>query len=184
MITKERAEEIVNEKYDTVFKFCHAKPCIKEYDAEELTQDIFLLFYEKLDILQDDKIGRWLYAVAKRKCYTFYKNKKKDRELMLYFEDTYNSIYDILMVRDAYFKVTEEEIEKSVKVILDTLDEEEYVLYYKKYVEGKKHWEIAEEMGLTLSNVGVRSSRLTDKLETLAKMAFSGFGQLIIKLFF
>ena len=183
MITKERAEEIVKQKYDKIFRFCYAKPGINKYDAEELTHDIFVLFYERLDILVDDKINRWLYAVAKRKCQGFYR-KNKNRELMLSMEESYNSIDDILMVRDQYFKVTEEEIEKSLEVILKTLNKDEYMLYYKKFVEGKKHKQIAEEMDLTVSNVTTRAFRLRTKLETLAKIAFSGFGQFIIRTFF
>lgn len=183
MITKERAEEIVKTKYDTIFQFCYAKSGINKYDAEELTHDIFVLFYERLDILVDDKINRWLYAVAKRKCQEFYRKNKK-RELILSMEESYNSIDDILMVRDQYFKVTDEEIQKSLEVILKALKEDEYELYYKKFVEGKKHKEIAEELGITVGNVNARSFRLRTKLEKLAKIAFSGFGQFIIRTFF
>lgn len=183
MITKERAEKIVKEKYDKVFDWCHSKPEISEYDAEEITQETFLLFYEKLDILEDDKIGRWLISTAKNKCYEFYRRKNK-RQLMLSLEESFNSVDDFLMVRDQYFKVTDEEIQKSLEVILKALNKDEYMLYYKKFVEGKKHKEIAEELGITVGNVNARSFRLRAKLEALAKIAFSGFGQFIIRTFF
>ena len=183
MITKERAEEIVKEKYNTVFRFCYSKPRVKEYDAEELTQEIFLLFYERLDILEDDKIGRWLFAVSRRKCQEFYR-KRKEYNLMISLEDSYNSVEEILMVCDRYFKVTDEEIQKSLEVILNNLKKEEYELYYKKFVEGKKHKEIAEELGVSVGCVNSRSFKLRKKLEKSAKFAFSSFGQLIIRMFF
>lgn len=183
MITKERAAEIVKAKYDDVFDFCFGKPEIKRYDAEEITHDTFLLFYQMLDVLEDDKINRWLISTTKKKCYEFYRRKKK-RALMLSFEESFNSIDDILMVRDNYFKVTDEEIQKSVEVILKALNNDEYMLYYKKYVEGKKHKEIAEELGISVANVTTRAFRLRTKLENLAKLAFSGFGQFIIRTFF
>ena len=183
MITKERAEEIVKERYDEVFDLCYSKPEISEYDAEEITQETFLLFYEKLGILEDDIIGRWLISTAKKKCYEFYRRKNK-RMLMLSLEESFNSVDDILMVRDQYFKVSDEEIQKSLEVILKALTNDEYELYYKKYIERKKHKEISEELGITLANVNTRSFRLRTKLETLAKIAFSGFGQFIIRTFF
>ena len=183
MITKERAEEIVKEMYDKIFGLCYSKDEISEYDAQELTQDTFLLFYEKLDILEDDKISRWLITTAKIKCYEFYKKRNK-RLLMLSLEESFNSIDDFLMVRDQYFKVTDAEIQKSLDVILKALTKDEYILYYKKFVEGKKHKEIAEELGITVGNVNSRSFRLRAKLEALAKIAFSGFGQFIIRTFF
>lgn len=183
MITKERAEEIATQMYDDIFKLCYSKPKIKEYDAQEITQDTFLLFYEKLDILDDDKINRWLISVAKLKCYEFYR-KKDLRQLMLSFEESFNSVDDILIIRDQYFKVTDDEIQKSLDVILKALKKEEYMLYYKKFVEGKSHKQIAEEMGLTVTNVNARAFRLREKLNKLAKIAFSGFGQFIIRTFF
>lgn len=183
MITKERAEEIAKEMYDEIFGLCYAKDQISEYDAEELTQETFLLFYEKLDILKDDKINRWLISTAKNKCYEFYRKKEK-RTLMLSMEESFNCVDDFLMVRDQYFMVTDEEIQKSLDVILKALNKDEYILYYKKFVEGKSHKEIADELGITVGNVNTRSFRLRAKLEKLAKIAFSGFGQFIIRTFF
>ena len=183
MITKERAEEIAKDKYDEIFRLCYSKPEISEYEAEEITQDTFLLFYEKLDILEDNLIGRWLLSTAKLKCYEFYRRKNKQL-LMLSLEESFNSIDDFLIVRDQYFKVTDEEVQKSLEVILKALKKDEYTLYYKKFVEGKSHKEIAEELGITVNNVNTRSFRLRTKLEKLAKLAFTGFGQFIIRTFF
>ncbi len=183
MITKARAEELSKELYDEVFHFVYRKEEISKHDAEEITQDTFLLFYEKLDILSDDIISRWVISVANKKCHEFYRKNKK-RQLMLSLEESMNSWDDILATFDTYYTVSDEQIQKSLNVILSTLDKDEYTLYYKKFVEGKKHNQIAEEMGLTTANVGTKAFRLRRKLEGLAKIAFSGFGQFIIRTFF
>lgn len=82
-----------------------------------------------------------------------------------------------------YHTATEAEIEKAKEIILKTLNKDEYTLYYKKMVEGKEYKQIAEEMGITVSNVGTKFSRLKKKVENLAKVAFSGPGLFIIRFF-
>jgi len=183
MITKERAEEISKEMYQEIFKLVYAKDGIPWHDAEEITQDTFLAFYNKLDILKDDIISSWLKSTATKKCMEYYRKKKK-WQLLLSLEDAIISWEDMLITVDNYYTVTKADVEKAKEIILKTLKKDDYTLYYKKIIEGKDYKQIAEEMGITVSNVGTRFSRLRKKVELLAKIAFSGPGQFIIKLFF
>lgn len=183
MITKSRAENIAKDMYQTVFRFVFSKPEMSEHDAEEVTQETFLLFYQKLEILDDSMIDRWLVSVASKKCSELYRRNKK-KELFVSMEELFNSWDDVLITVDNMYNVSDEDIRKSLDVILKTLNKEEYELYYKKYVERKNHAQIAEEMGITADNVGTRAFRLRKKLERLAKLAFTGFGQFIIRTFF
>ncbi len=182
MITKARAEEISEKMYQKVFRYVYAREEIPYHDAQEIAQDTFVLFYEKLDILNDDIINRWLISVANKKCLEFYKKKKK-WQLILSLEEAMNSWDDLLITFDNYHTATEAEIEKAKEIILKTLNKDEYTLYYKKMVEGKEYKQIAEEMGITVSNVGTKFSRLKKKVEILAKVAFSGPGLFIIRFF-
>ena len=57
--------------------------------------------------------------------------------------------------------------EKYIKILEDSLDEEEKKLYTSKYVDGKKIEEIAKESGLSVGAVTMRLSRLRKKLKNL-----------------
>ena len=69
MITKERAEEISREYYDKVFRYCMSISKSNYEDSLEITQEVFLVFSQKLSELEDDIIEHWLLAVAKKKAY-------------------------------------------------------------------------------------------------------------------
>lgn len=183
MIDKARAEEICNTMYSDVFRFCITQlKCYKD-EALEITQDTFCLFYEKLNKLNDDKIFNWLCAVAKKKSLEYYRKVNKSYKL-LPLEETFRSMHDILITVDNYFNVSDEQIQKSVKIIIKSLNEEDYELYYKRFVEGKAYKEIAKELGITEKYVGVKAYRLRSKVEVMAKVMFSAFGQFIIRMFF
>jgi RNA polymerase sigma-70 factor (ECF subfamily) len=56
---------IVNRYYEKIFKFCCYALGGNTSFAEDCTQDIFLVLYERMGRLKDyDKIGGWLYKTA------------------------------------------------------------------------------------------------------------------------
>mgnify|MGYP002519561083 CR=1 FL=1 len=64
---------------------------------------------------------------------------------------------------------------------LKLLTEEEHELFVKKFIENKSQAEIAEEMGISVSNVSSRTGRLRSKIEKLGFFCFTFIGQIIIK---
>ena len=78
MITKERAEEISRLYYDKVFRYCMSMSKSNYHDAQEITQEVFLVFTKKLNTLNDDIIEHWLMSVAKKKALEHAGVKKED----------------------------------------------------------------------------------------------------------
>ena len=125
MISFKRAEEIAETYYDDIYRFCFSR-IHNEEDASDVTQDVFLLFQEKYDGLNDEKIRAWLFSVANNKI----KEKSREtaeRERRLIF----GNIYSLKSEDEPTYELecdgilTDEEIEK----IVDFIKEQENAEY-------------------------------------------------------
>lgn len=62
-----RCEQIIEEHYAAVLRFCKARLWNDDDGASECTQEVFLLLLRKADELDlDGQIGNWLIAAASR----------------------------------------------------------------------------------------------------------------------
>ena len=66
MLTKdEQLELLIEQYYSEIYRYCFAKLEGNQQGAEDCTQDVFLLFTEKRDILDlSGQIRAWLYKSA------------------------------------------------------------------------------------------------------------------------
>lgn len=183
MITKERAEEISKTYYQHVFRYCFSASKNNYHDAEEITQEVFLVFSKKLSSLEDDIVEHWLISVAKKKTLEYYRRLKK-HDMVISLEDSFTSVEDVLSTMTRYYSISDVELKMTIEAIRKMLTEEEDQLFIKKFIEKKKQAEIANEMGLTTSNVSTKTARLRDKIEKLGFLCFTFAGQLIIKSLF
>ncbi len=187
MIDKTTAKEIARKYYKEIYAYCLSYANCSESEAEEITQNVFLTFQEKLDNLEDINIRSWLLATAKNKAREFFRQNKKAEKLVPLNPDR-TPTDDMFIYIDRYFAemddVSDEYIEKCKELILKTLTKKEYELYTKVFIEKKKYRQVAEEMNISEKNVGVRVSRLRQKIKKLASLAMSVVGQIIIKTFF
>lgn len=180
MITRERAEEISKIYYDKVFRYCMAISKNNYEDSLEITQEVFLVFSKKLKELEDDKIDHWLLAVARKKSFEYFR-RIKNEEIVASIEDSFTSVDEIFSTMTKLYSYSDADIKMTVEAILKFLTEEEYELFVKKFIENKSQAEIAEEMGISLSNVSTKTARLRSKIEKLGFFCFTFIGQLIIK---
>lgn len=180
MITKERAEEISKTYYNIVFQFCLSNSKNNYHDALEITQEVFLVFSKKLNVLEDTQIDHWLLSVAKKKCLEYFRRVKND-ELVISLEDSFTSPDEVLSTISKFYTVSDADIKMTLEVITKLLTEKEYELYVKKFVENKTQTEIAQELNISVSTVSTRTARLRSKIEKLGFFCFTFVGQFIIK---
>lgn len=182
MITNERAEEISKIYYDKIFRYCMSISKSNYDDALEITQEVFLVFSKKFKNMNDDKIEHWLFSVARKKALEYFRHIKKD-EMVIYLEDSFTSAEDVLSTITKYYTVSDVELKLTIEAIQKLLTDDEYELFVKKFVENKSQKEISEEMGISISSVSTRTSRLRNKIEKLGFFCFTFVGQFIIKNF-
>ena len=123
------AFDILVEKYQ---KSVHALAWQKIGDfhyAEEITQDTFLLAYQKLSTLRDpSRFLRWLYVIANRLCLKWLRKHKPEKQLQS-LEDT--SMEEVAESAYAHYVLEQRETEATehrfeiVKKLLEKLPESE-----------------------------------------------------------
>lgn len=183
MITIERAEEIAKSYYEKVFSYCIAISNGNHQDALDITQEVFLVFSKKINELNDENIEHWLLAVAKKKAYEYFRHLKK-YEVVVSIEDSFKSVDEIFSTLTKFYSYSDADIKLTVEAILKTLTQDEYELFVKKFYEKKTQAQIAEEMGISVSNVSTKTARLRSKIEKLGFFCFTFIGQAIVKNFF
>lgn len=183
MISESKAAEVARDYYKDVYSYCLSNVNFNYDDAADVTQEVFLFFQQKLDKLDEGNLRAWLYSVAKRKVYEYYRHNKQFDKMMSY-EDNIESIEDLFVLFDNYFEVDDSTIEKCKKIILDSFSEEDRALYHKIYVEKKKLKDVAEELGTTENVICTRAFRLRQRVKKKAAVMFTSVGIFIIKMFF
>ncbi|MBQ8182668.1 MAG: sigma-70 family RNA polymerase sigma factor [Clostridia bacterium] len=179
MITKERAEEISKTYYRKIFDFCFSHANNNYNDAVDITQEVFLVFSKKLNVLEDIEIEHWLYSVAKKKTLEYYRRVRND-EIVTSLEDSFTSPDEILSTISRYYSVSDADIKMTLEAITKLLTKNEYELYIKKFVENKSQAEIANELNISVSSVSTRTARLRSKIEKLGFLCLTFVGQIII----
>lgn len=172
MISFERATEIANLYYNDIYHLCLSR-LKKEENAADVTQEVFLLFQEKYEGLEDEYIKAWLYKVANNKIKEQFRAIAK-REKELIYGTVFNSqtSTDILYEMEEDNKVTPEELEEKKKSILSSLSEKELELFEMVYTKHMEYKELAKAFDTSEHAVRARVYRLRLKIKEKAAFIF------------
>lgn len=115
--------------------------------AEDLTSDIFLKIYEKLDTFDESKssLSTWIFTITRNTLTDYYRTRKVFSEVPEDFRDD-TCIDDELC--------TSETLE-TLADALESLDERERDLIILRYYKGMTLTEIAERMDISYSYVKI-----------------------------
>ena len=155
-------KEIVAEYKNDIFAVVYNM--IRNYHtAEDLTQDVFIDAYIKLNSLADyNKLGAWLVQIAKNKCYNYlgreYLKHKRECEFEDYLPEVQGQTPEDYIVS----KFDNENIEKAVKSLPDSLKTATTLFYFGNCSQKK----IAEILNISENAV---KSRLHDARLKLKK---------------
>ncbi len=168
--------ESISRYYDRIYAYIWRHVCVDE-DAYDLTQDVFLAFigaYEKID---RTKAKQWLYSTAHNIVVDYYKRNRKEREFTEQLDgidigDSDKSIEEALFYEDpmGLGEMSEEEELEYKKKVLDSLSEEEKMLYVDVCVERRKIRELTQKYGVSEVALHKRSVRMKHKLRRLVKL--------------
>ena len=67
MIKEQRFTQVYRRRKNLILRYAYSKTQDLEA-AEEICQDVFLHYYEKIEQIQEDLVKAWLLLCAKRKC--------------------------------------------------------------------------------------------------------------------
>lgn len=151
-------EQICEECYPRIYRYLLGISGSREL-AEELTQETFLIAYQKgKEFLRHEKPLAFLYKTACNLAKEQYRRQKREQPAELSDEQ-------FPSCGDAFSELVVEhensvDVEPYIKVILDSLSEQQRVLYWKYYEEHKSMGEIAREMALSEPAVRMKYVRL------------------------
>lgn len=149
-------DKLVNNYYNTIFKYCHSK-LKNEHNAKDCTQEVFFTLFKKLKTIRiTEDIDNWLYKTADYKIKEFKRKNIQNEELT---EDLFTNYFDSLE-------------DNLIKSLLNTDD---YNLLIDFYILGKSTNELSQELGITKKAVYQRMYRIRNSLIELLKINNNSF---------
>lgn len=160
MLSKEEIEGYCKEYYLLVYRYCLSRLSNKE-DAEDATQETFIIFNDKGHMLEEKHIKAWLLTTAHHMVLKEYKRRAvvKDKECVFDEEMTELS----RKVRTFEEDLIDYYIEKHIKDIYDRLSDREKEMFDLLSDGNIKMAQIAQIMGLEIHACSMRKKRLIDK---------------------
>lgn len=148
--------EILEEHQAIIHKVCRMYRDTKE-DQEDLFQEIVLQLWKSFPKFRNDaKVSTWMYRIALNTAMTTFRKNR----VALEFTGTIPNEPDPGPVLS--------ENEERMFEALRKLSEAERALV-ALFFDGYSHHEIGELLGITENNVGVKISRIKDKLKNILK---------------
>lgn len=164
----ERSEQAIRELDNRYGKVCHALSyniVNNRQDAEECVNDAYMGAWNAIPPTKPNPLQAYICKIVRNislKCY--YRNEAAKR----------NSTYEIAMQElEEYLPApntveTEIEARELVHIIesfLDTLSEENFVIFVRRYWFFDTYTEIAKRVGLSKKNVSVRLTRIRKQIK-------------------
>lgn len=150
--------QLLNEFEKKVFATCISFVPNKE-DAEDIAQEVFLEVFRSVNKFKgDSKLSTWIYKITTNKCLEFIR-KKNSKKRFAFMQRILGN--EILIDKTSYFTevnhpgVLLENKEKSAIIFkaINTLPENQKVIFTLAKVDGKSYQEIVEITGKSLSSV-------------------------------
>ena len=150
-------QEIIEQHKGILFKVARTY-CQNEDDRQDLIQEMMIQIWQSINKYNDQyRISTWLYRISLNVAISFYrKNTTRAKKYTVLNEQA-------TKIPDEDKTETEQQLNLLEQFIseLKEIDKALMILY----LEDKSHAEIAEILGMSVSNVGTKIGRIKDKLE-------------------
>jgi RNA polymerase sigma factor (sigma-70 family) len=150
--------EIIEQHKGILFKVARMY-CPNENDRQDLIQEMMIQVWQSVHKYNDQfKLSTWLYRISLNVAISFYrKNTRRANRFNVLNEQTTEILTEDKSETEQQLNLLEQFIGE-----LKELDKALILLY----LEDKNHAEIAEILGLSLSNVGTKVGRIKEQLKT------------------
>lgn len=151
-------QEIIEQHKGILFKVARAY-CPNEDDQQDLIQEMMIQIWQSIHKYNHQfKISTWLYRISLNIAISFYrKNTTRANKYTVLNEQTAQIPTEDKTENEQQLNLLEQFISE-----LKEIDKALMILY----LEDKSHAEIAEILGMSVSNVGTKIGRIKDKLKT------------------
>lgn len=139
-------EVVIPKYYNDIYTYCYRR-LGNRYDAQDMTQDVFLQFCKNINTyIRRGKLRNYLFVIAHNLCVNAVKKK---------IPITVDDVENINIIDDEP-SVNKMEQRYSIQIALDKLREEQKEVIILKYYHNFKLKEIAQIMNASLQNTQYR----------------------------
>lgn len=151
-------EKIYGDYHDKVFGYIRSN-INSVQDAEDITADVFVKVFEKLDSFDESKasLSTWIYTITRNTLTDYFRTRKVFAEIPETLEDG-SSVED---------DVCNAEMLEALANALETLDERERDVIVLRFYSGKTLREISSQMGISYAYVKVLQNKAFEKLRKI-----------------
>ena len=148
-------EKIYRDYHGKVFGYIRSKTNSLQ-DAEDLTADVFVKVFEKLDSFDEGKasLSTWIYTITKNTLTDFFRTRKVFAEIPESFEA------DSSVEND----VCDAEMLEILANVLESLEERERDIIILRFYSGKTLKEIVAQMGISYAYGKVLQNKAFEKM--------------------
>lgn len=150
---------LINKNKGLIYKVCN----LYEHDVEnrkDLFQEIVIQLWKSFNNFQNkSNISTWIYRVALNTAISFFRKESKRPKS--------NSLSEMSINIPDYQEDTEGNFNKMHEAISQLSDIERAVIFL--YFEEKTYEEMAEFLGISVNNLGVKLNRIKQKISKIVK---------------
>ncbi len=149
------------QKYQQRIYWHVRKMVISHDDADDLTQEVFIIVWNKLHTFKgDSKLFTWLYRIATNECLTFLQKKKKR-----FFLPIHDVTADLSALIDQGAGISGDEVQLKLQKALLTLPEKQRLVFNMKYFDELPYQEIADITGTSVGALKASYHHAVKKIE-------------------
>ena len=156
MITYTQKEAIYRDYHGKVSGYIRSK-INSPQDAEDITADVFLKVYEKLDTFDETKasLSTWIYTITRNTLTDYFRTRKV-------FDEIPETIEDDISVAE---EICNAEMLETLADALETLEERERDIIILRFYSGKTLRDISAQMGISYAYVKVLQNNAFAKIK-------------------
>ncbi|MDR2920028.1 MAG: RNA polymerase sigma-70 factor [Tannerella sp.] len=143
--------------YFSRMKYFAREYVLSDEEAENIVQDVFAELWEKKVLLTYDiNLIAFLFTSIKNRCIDYLRHKVVVQDAVNQMQEEYRITLRIKLSSLELFDesmFSEQDIEKIVTDIINSLPEKCREIFIKSKIEGKKQKEIAAELNITLKTI-------------------------------
>ncbi|MDW7693560.1 sigma-70 family RNA polymerase sigma factor [Flammeovirgaceae bacterium SG7u.111] len=159
--TKHYAYNLLVRKYQERVYWLVRKMVINHEDADDLTQEVFIKLWNKLDSFKgNSQLYTWIYRVATNECLNFLTKKKRK-----YFIPIHDVGAELSSQIDSGAYISGDEVQKKLQKALLKLPDKQRLVFNMKYFEDMPYKDISEVLGTSVGALKASYHLAVKKIE-------------------
>ena len=159
--------------YFSRMKYFALEYVLSEEDAENIVQDVFTELWERKELLTYNiNLVAFLFTSIKNRCIDHLRHRVIVRDAVNQIQEEYQVTLKVKLASLELFDQSlssEQDIEKIVSEVINSLPEKCREIFIKSKIEGKKQKDIASEMNISLKTVENQMNIAYKKLKSELK---------------